>query len=302
MTNRKKQQNKSKTSIPKQEAGKRPVFAEHEKRFPYNPQTSFDRDRIEAIRELVAGDQFSRQGVEPFSRQGVEPVSQPMETLAIQTANKTPDLAIQTAAPSNELTAKIEKPSNLLTAKYQESYKKRNLTKTTLRMDRDIHLQIKRFALDTGIDFQEFFHYLAVWYFNPLATNKTQVFEGHLAVKPSHDDMMTFKTHEDIIMRYQECTLQKWTRRDDRDGLRYNAVDSKLVDIAIISTVEKKLRGNTAKQPIKSFNYFTQEIDLLLEQQRCGELPAALDEYHKYVLSTWEKRIRKIRDEKWGKA
>ncbi|HNG96567.1 MAG TPA: hypothetical protein PLB32_27435, partial [Acidobacteriota bacterium] len=92
------------------------------------------------------------------------------------------------------------------------------------------------------------------------------------------------------------------TRRDDRDGLRYNAVDSKLVDIAIISTVEKKLRGNTSKQPVKSFNYFTQEIDLLLEQQRCGELPAALDEYHKYVLSTWEKRIRKVRDEKWGKG
>ncbi|HNB74250.1 MAG TPA: hypothetical protein PLS70_24240, partial [Acidobacteriota bacterium] len=64
-------------------------------------------------------------------------------------------------------------------------------------------------------------------------------------------------------------------------------------------TVDKKLLGNTAKQPIKSFNYFTTEIDLLIQQQKDNELPANLDEYHKYVLSTWEKRIRKRRDSKW---
>ncbi len=117
--------------------------------------------------------------------------------------------------------------------------------------------------------------------------------------KLTHDDMMIFKTHEDIIMRFELYTNRKWTRRDDREGVRYNDTDIRLIEIAFIATIDKKLLGNTAKQPIKSFNYFTTEIDLLIQQQRDKELPANLDEYHKYVLSTWDKRIRKLRDAKW---
>ncbi len=128
------------------------------------------------------------------------------------------------------------------------------------------------------------------------------VFEGLVATNVAHDDMMIFKTHDDIIMRFETYTNQKWTRRDDRDGRRYNEVDIRLIDIAFISTIEKKLRGATAKQPIKSFNYFTEEIDLLVEQHLNRELPNNLDEYHKYVLTTWEKRIKSLRDTKWPKV
>ena len=201
-------------------------------------------------------------------------------------------IASKPAGESNSLPAP---PSNSLPARLLHHQK----AKVTIRLGPSMVQEIKVLCARANIDIQEFYEQAASRHLEYLLA---QGYGQPPASKLAHDDMMIFKTHEDIIMRYQTYTLQKWASRDDRDGQRYNEVDLRLLDIALISTIEKKLRGNTAKQPVKSFNYFTQEIDLLLEQQRCGELPAALDEYHKYVLSTWEKRIRKIRDEKWGKA
>ncbi|MBX7223666.1 MAG: hypothetical protein K1Y36_27375 [Blastocatellia bacterium] len=172
--------------------------------------------------------------------------------------------------------------------------------KETIRLNPSIVKKINILCAKLEIRKQDLWEILAVHLIDLVDGKPSTALQKLVDGNPAHDDMMIFSTHEDIIMRYQTYTLQKWTLRDDRDGKRYNEVDFRLIDIAFISTIEKKLRGNTAKQPIKSFNYFTQEIDLLLNQHQSGELPAALDEYHKYVLSTWEKRIRKVRDEKWA--
>ena len=181
------------------------------------------------------------------------------------------------------------------------SYRQHKRKHETIRIREDILNKISVFCAQKGITKQDFWEILAVHYFAEQEQKLSTALKEPVDSMLSHDDMMIFTTHEDIIMRYEKCTCQKWTRRDDREGRRYNQVDIRLIEIAFISTVEKKLRGNTAKQPIKSFNYFAGEIDNLLEAQKSGELPANLDEYHKYVLSTWEKRIRPLRDTKWPK-
>jgi hypothetical protein len=107
-------------------------------------------------------------------------------------------------------------------------------------------------------------------------------------------------TEDDIIIMCRSMLGKSWTRRDDRVGRRYNDVDRRLLQIAFVTTIERKLRGNTARQPIKSFSYFTTEIELLLAQKAAGELPAALDEYHRYVMAAWDKRVKPLRDEKWA--
>lgn len=164
----------------------------------------------------------------------------------------------------------------------------RSKVQMNVRISAEIARQVKSFCALRNIELHEFWEQAA-----------TRELNQTPATRVAHDDMMIFTTHEDIIMRYQEYTGQKWNRRDDREGQKYNQTDIKLLDIAMIQTIEKKLRGNTSKQPIKSFLYFVQELNLLIEQKRSGEIPTTLDEYHKYVLSCWEKRIRPLRDEKW---
>lgn len=172
-----------------------------------------------------------------------------------------------------------------------------NEVSITTRIDRDLLNDIRNYCTNHDLTLQEFITLVASHTLNDVANWQATGSNVWLA-----HDMMILTTHDDIIMRYELYTKQPWTRRDDRIGCRYNDVDIRLIEIALISTIEKKLRGNTAKQPIKSFNYFTGEIDLLIQQQRNRELPSSLDDYHRYVLHTWEKRIKPLRDAKWGIA
>lgn len=173
-----------------------------------------------------------------------------------------------------------------------KSKKDRHLkSQLNVRLDANLLMEIRVYCVQAGIEAQEFISLAASHYL-----------QTHVASKLAHDDMMIYKTHDDIIMAYERLSIQKWTRRDDREGQKYNGTDIRLIEMALILTIERKLRGNTSKQPIKSFSYFTQEIDLILEQKRTGELPSAIDEYYRYVMSSWEKRIRPLRDEKWRKG
>ncbi|MBX7224238.1 MAG: hypothetical protein K1Y36_30265 [Blastocatellia bacterium] len=48
--------------------------------------------------------------------------------------------------------------------------------------------------------------------------------------------------------------------------------------------------------------YFTKELEALFQDQKQGTLPGGLDDYHQFMVSTWEKRIPQLRDEKWGRS
>jgi hypothetical protein len=175
------------------------------------------------------------------------------------------------------------------------------MPKETIRLKPDIFKQISFFCLERGITKQELWEILAVHLLNKINGMPSTEFDKLVDGMPSHDDPMISQTTDDnIIMRYKELTGQSWTRRDDRDAKQFNGTDPRIIDLALVITIERKLRGNTSRQPIKSFAYFKPEIELLLEQQKSGDLPATLSEYHRYVMSAWDKRIKPVRDEKWG--
>jgi hypothetical protein len=174
------------------------------------------------------------------------------------------------------------------------------MPKETIRLKPDIFKQISFFCLERGITKQELWEILAVHLLNKIHGMPSTEFDKLVDGMPSHDDLMISQgTDDNIIMRYEELTRQAWTRRDDRDAKQFNGTDPRIIDLALVITIERKLRGNTSRQPIKSFAYFKPEIELLLEQQKNGDLPATLDEYHRYVMSAWEKRVKPIRDAKW---
>lgn len=206
--------------------------------------------------------------------------------------------------PATDLTMSQLQSSNPRTIKrpnQNTSYEARDLGKITIRLNKQLLNKINDFCYQNNIEKQYFFEIVASYTVDNVASQPATLLTRTVASQPAHDDMMILKTHEDIIMRYEAYTNQKWTRRDDREGQRYNQTDIRLIDIAFISTIEKKLRGNTAKQPIKSFNYFVAEIEAIIDQHQSGDFPVNLGDYHKYVLSTWEKRIRPVRDAKWVK-
>lgn len=171
------------------------------------------------------------------------------------------------------------------------------LPKETIRLKSDILKRIKVFCAERGISKQEFWETLAVQFFETLDGKSAGGFEKHVDGMPSHDDMMirTF-TDDNIIMAYRRLTRQTWKPADDTIGRRYNGTDPRLVEVAVIRTIEKKLRGSTAKLPIRSFNYFVPELEGLI--QEVGQLPGGIDEYYRYVLSKWP-AIEKTRNEKW---
>lgn len=221
------------------------------------------------------------------------------------TTESTNVVNLLTTHQNQELTTSSEEQlttsSKLKTRLQKQSftYEQRGVELVGIRYPKETHYLIKELCLRYGIDKTEFFNSVVNYALSLPEIELTTLLGVNVVNKLTHDDMMIFKTHEDIIMRFELYTNRKWTRRDDREGVRYNDTDIRLIEIAFIATIDKKLLGNTARQPIKSFNYFTTEIDILIQQQKDKELPANLDDYHKYVLSTWEKRIRKLRDSKW---
>jgi hypothetical protein len=234
------------------------------------------------------------------------PVSDMASMLAINSTSMASMLAISETygLPSSERQRNEEKPEVKIHGKPQNQpkigkYRRPNEVAYTSRMDADLMRKIKSFCAEYDVTLQEFWTGLASHHLENMASLLAILRIQPVASMLAHDDMMILKTCDDIIMRYQSMTGQKWTRRDDREGASYNDADIRLIEIAFITTIERKLRGNTAKQPIKSFSYFKTEIDLLIAQKKNGELPEDLSQYHKYVLSVWEKRIKPLRDQKW---
>ncbi|MBX7221730.1 MAG: hypothetical protein K1Y36_17390 [Blastocatellia bacterium] len=177
----------------------------------------------------------------------------------------------------------------------------------SLRLNSDIYNKINNFCKDIKFDKQAFIERLVTDFFaaqsgtQSLASNWwASTTSKEVGVHPAlHEDMKINTTCEDIFYRYERFTGRKWTQRDDKLGFRYNNVNPLLIDIAMVLTIEKKLRGNTAREPIRSFNYFVAEIEVLLAQEQAGQLPGGLTEYHRYVMAKWNSEISKRVREKW---
>ena len=174
----------------------------------------------------------------------------------------------------------------------------RDLPKETIRLPREIITEINILIARLGMTKQQFWEGVAAHVLSIACGTSPDGLVRFCAARAAHDDKKT-KTHETIISSYTRFTAQPWTTRDDLQAYRFNDVDPRLIDIAMIQVMDRKLAGRRGSDRIKSFAYFVPEIETVLEQAQAGELPHDLAQYHSYAMSTWERRIKPIRNQKW---
>lgn len=223
-----------------------------------------------------------------------ELASQKVEGLASQsdeiwqaTGKPTQDWQASSGKPSTELASqKVEEQASqnqsllasqnineLASQKRPKRYSRRtNRIAMTVRYSPDIYNEIKSFCELRGIDIQDFCELAASHYMNALASHDKQVLASQIKDKSAsqqvkkspnwqaHDDLMIYKSHDDIIMLFKHLTGRKWGAGDDRMGAKFNSVDRRLIEIGMIHTF-LQARG----KKINSFAYFVPEIQTMIE-------------------------------------
>lgn len=246
----------------------------------YKPQT-----RQEAIRQVMAAT------IREIHTTEEADVGRP----AGQPATTTKDLAGQPASTTNQWPASTTMPWPASTT---EGRRGNEFAKVCVRLNKGIANKINDFCYSRKIEKQVFFEALAGQFFATLAGQPATEYAEILAGQPAHDDMMIFKTHEDIIMRYERYTNRPWNHHDDEIGSKFNSVDVRLIEAAMIFTIANKLGSSNAFQQIKSFKYFVSEIEYIVDSCQRGVFQN-IAEYHAYALDVWERRIKPLRDQKW---
>ncbi len=194
----------------------------------------------------------------------------------------------------------VSKPTSHPVSRHKVKLRNPNEGQVAFWINKDLLKQIEHLCLEMSISKKEFFERVSRHAVENMSSPLVQSFQDLVSRNLDHDDMMRWKTCEDVIMAFQNFSGQKWSYRDDKHGHRYNDADIRVVEIAIVRCIERKLNGNTGDRPVKSFAYFTEEIDFTLQEVRAGTFPAPVDAYHKYALEVWGKRILPLRQKKWG--
>lgn len=130
-----------------------------------------------------------------------------------------------------------------------------------IRQTADIVRQVKEFCAKHNLQLQDFYELAASHYISHVASHQpANELATMVASQLAHDDLMIFKTHDDIIMLFKQMTGRKWTASDDRTAAPFNGVDRRLIEIGMINTVIQA-RGRR----INSFAYFIPEIQTMID-------------------------------------
>jgi hypothetical protein len=141
-----------------------------------------------------------------------------------------------------------------------KSGRPQNEQKKPASADRHRDQLFRTFRAKHNLEIQEFFTLAALNYLDFCGRPQTE----NVGVFTSHDDrrlMILYNTRTSIISIYQKYHPQnKWKPTDDREASRFNEVDEKIIELAILQT-----QGNAGYKKIHSFKYYTTEIEYLLE-------------------------------------
>lgn len=142
------------------------------------------------------------------------------------------------------------------------------------------HLEIKAFAATLGFTLTELYTFAV----DHLKECREYQIANKSGVNTPHDDLIIFKTHEDIIMLYRNYTSNRWKPHDDTAGKEQNGTDRRLLEIGILNTML-----NFKGRRINSFKYFLPEIEEL-QMSKLGE--ETLDIMLKRRREQWEAKKR----------
>lgn len=167
--------------------------------------------------------------------------------------------------------------------------------KVTIRHKQDFYQKIKDFCQNKDLQIQDFYELAASQYMEIVDGHQQHKVDGHQLIPPtatnkdkwpSHDDLMIFKSHDDIIMLYKNLTGRRWTASDDRAAAKFNNVDRRTIELGMIQTyIQAKGRK------INSFKYFVPEIENIIDAKFDRE---NLDIY----LKSRRKMLTKYQDQK----
>lgn len=141
--------------------------------------------------------------------------------------------------------------------------------KVTIRHKQDFYQKIKDFCQTKNLQLQDFYELAANQYMELVNGHQLDKVAGHQSTSlqatnkdmwPSHDDLMIFKSHDDIIMLYKNLTGRRWTAADDRVGAKFNNIDRRTIELGMIQTY---IQAKGKK--INSFKYFVPEIENIID-------------------------------------
>jgi hypothetical protein len=134
------------------------------------------------------------------------------------------------------------------------------------------------FARQHDLTLTQFFEQAGVHFMEAVGVHK----EKHVGVNTphdDHDDLMIWKTDDDIIRRYRALTGNKWKPADDRLAREFNGVNPVVVEIGMVMALFR-----TKAKRINSFNYFLSPIREAIEETNIAKMgEQSLREYLQYA-------------------
>jgi hypothetical protein len=154
--------------------------------------------------------------------------------------------------------------------------------RVSLRYTEAIYNRIKVFCAKNELEIQDLHELAVVEYIDKVDAHQMDGWTPTSGKKwASHDDLMIFKTHDDIIMLYKQFTGRKWSAADDRAAVPFNDVDRRLIELGMIIT---KIQSRGKR--IHSFAYFIPEIRTVTDLHKDNR---ELDAYLKVYRNRYQK-------------
>lgn len=212
---------------------------------------------------------------------------------ALEPAKPAPDVAIHTPVAASELASNsVDSYPPLSVASYPDplvaSHKKdrhrAGLVQLNTRIDPALSEQIEEFSKLHRLTKQQFVE-LAASHFMEFVASKPQ---ANVASELAHDDLKIWKTHDDIVIIYERVTGNRFQRRDDDVARGCNAMDRRLVEVAMLQTIL-----NARGRRINSFRYFADEIKNISDLGIDGQMLDA-------ILLRRREQVEKLRAVKRG--
>ena len=147
----------------------------------------------------------------------------------------------------------------------------------------------KQFAVKTELTLTEFLDLAASRFIDSMGTRIEETAGGN----PPHDDLMIFRTSDDIIIMYKTHTSNRWKVADDRVASEFNDVDIRIVELGIVQALFR-----VEAKKINSFKYFIGSIQEAMEMTAKVKMSGpSLDDYLTYARGKLEE-MRKKREGK----
>jgi hypothetical protein len=201
------------------------------------------------------------------------PIGHPFEerTPAPDARYRTPDLEERTPdldATGRPLIEQIGRPIREETDARSKS-DKRQKKRLTIRYNAALEKEIRDFCSQYNLEINDL-HELAIISYMESVKERTpgQTTEWAPGItedrtpatshdRTPHDDLkIIYRSDDNIIMLFEQITGRKWSAQDDREGAKFNKVDLRLIEIAMLTT-----RLQSRRPRINSFKYFVPEIE-----------------------------------------